>query len=101
MIINSLPHISCTRFASCFEVYKDIKDELGPDQDDSTDQQRCKYLGAMLDMAARRIVSEQLPDAADLFKQLYEHEIISFDMLPEKIQFNIKTKELAGRIIRK
>ena len=46
-------------------------------------------------MAAKRIVAERLPNAADLFKQLHEHEIISFDMLPEKIQYNIKTKELA------
>ena len=50
-------------------------------------------------MAARRIDAEQLPNAADLFKQLYEHEIIPFDMLPEELQFNIKTKELAGYII--
>ena len=100
MIINSLPAYTVVPVSQAvFEAYKEIKDELRPDQDDSTVQQRCKYLGAVLDMAARRIVAEQLPNAADLFKQLYEHEIISFDMLPEEIQFNIKTKELAGYII--
>ena len=100
MIINSLPaDIVVPVSQAVFEVYKTSKNELGPDQDDSAVQQRCKYLGAVLDMAARRIVSEHLPDAADLFKQLYEHEIISFDMLPGEIQFNIKTKELAGYII--
>jgi hypothetical protein len=100
MIINSLPaDIVVPVSQAVFEVYKTSKDELGPDQDDSTAQQRCKYLGAVLDMAARRIVSEQLPDAADLFGQLYEHEIISFEMLPEELQFNVKTKELAGYII--
>ena len=100
MIINSLPaYIVVPVSQAVFEVYKTSKDELGPDQDDSTAQQRCKYLGAVLDMAARRIISEQLPDAADLFGQLYEHEIISFDLLPEELQFNIKTKELAVYII--
>jgi hypothetical protein len=100
MIINSLPAgIVVPVSQAVFEVYKTSKDELRPDQDDSAVQQRCKYLGAMLYMAARRIVSEQLPDAADLFKQLFEHEIISFEMLPEELQFNIKTKELAGYII--
>ena len=100
MFINSLPANTVVPVSQAvFEVYKTIKDELGPDQDDSAAQQRCKYLGTVLDMAARRIVSEQLPDAADLFKKLYEHEIISFDMLPEELQFNIKTKELAGYIV--
>ena len=100
MIINSLPAYTVVPVSQAvFEVYKTIKDELGPDKDDSTAQQRCKYLGAVLDMAARRIVSEQLPNAAALFAQLYEHEIISFDLLPEELQFNTKTKELAVYII--
>jgi hypothetical protein len=100
MFINSLPAYAIVHVSqAAFEVYKESKDELRPDQDDSTVQQRCKYLGAVLDMAARRIVSEQLPDAEDLFGQLYEHEIISFDMLPDELQYNIKTKELAGYII--
>ena len=100
MFINSLPAFAIVHVSqAAFEVYKESKDELRPDQDDSTVQQRCKYLGAILDMAARRIVSEQLPDAEDLFRQLYEHEIISFDMLPDELQYNIKTKELAVYII--
>jgi hypothetical protein len=100
MFINSLPaYIVVPVSQAVFEAYKEIKDELGPDQDDSTAQQRCKYLGAVLDMAAKRIVAEQLSNAEDLFKQLYEHEIISFDVLPEELQFNIKTKELAGYIV--
>ena len=100
MFISSLPaYIVVTVSQAVFEVYKEIKDELGPDQDDSTAQQRCKYLGAVLDMAAKRIVAEQLPNAEDLFKQLYEYEVISFDMLPEELQFNIRTKELAVYII--
>ena len=100
MFINSLPAFAIVHVSqAAFEVYKESKDELRPDQDDSTVQQRCKYLGAVLDMAARRIVSEQLPDAEDLFRQLYEHEIISFDMLPDELQYNIKTKELAVYII--
>jgi hypothetical protein len=100
MIINSLPaYIVVPVSRAVFEVYKESKDELLPDQDASTVQERCKYLGAMLDMAAKRIVAEELPDAADLFKQLYEHEIIAFDILPEEIKFNIKNKKLAGDII--
>jgi hypothetical protein len=100
MIINALPaYIVVPVSQAVFEAYKEIKDEFRQDQNDSTSQQRCKYLGAMLDMAARRIVAEKLPNAADLFKQLHEHEIIPFDMLPEGIQYNIKTKELATYII--
>jgi hypothetical protein len=100
MFINSLPAYTVVPVSQAvFEVYKESKDELQSDQHDSTVQQRCKYLGTVLDMAARRIDAEQLPNGADLFKQLFEHEIISFEMLPEEIQFNIKTKELAGYII--
>ncbi|MCX5849822.1 MAG: hypothetical protein NTW65_10275 [Deltaproteobacteria bacterium] len=101
MIINSLPgDIVVPVSQAIFEVYKESKDELHQsDQKDSTLQERCKYLGKILDITSKRIVFEQLPDAADLFKQLYDHEIISFDMLPEEIQFNIKTKELAEYVI--
>jgi hypothetical protein len=100
MFINSLPAYTVVPVSQAvFEVYKESKDETGPDQDNSISQQRCKYLGTVLDMAAKRIVTEELPDAADLFKQLYECEIIPFDMLPEEIQFTIKTKELAVHII--
>ena len=100
MIIHALPaYIVVPVSQAVFEAYEEIKDELRPDQDDSTVQQRCKYLEGMLDMAAKRIVAERLPNAADLFKQLHEHEIIPFDMLPEGVQYNIKTKELAIYII--
>ncbi|MGA2781302.1 MAG: hypothetical protein ABSF13_05200 [Smithella sp.] len=100
MFINSLPAYTVVPVSQAvFDVYKESKDELRPDQDDSVVQQRCKYLETVLNMAVKRIDAEQLPDAADLFKLLYEHEIIPFDMLPEEIQFNIKTKELAGYII--
>lgn len=100
MFINSLPADTVVPVSQAvFEVYKASKDEFQSDQDNSTVQQRCMYLGTVLNIAAKRIDSEQLPDAADLFKQLYEHEIISFEMLPEEIQFNVKTKELAGYII--
>jgi hypothetical protein len=100
MIIHALPtYIVVPVSQSVFEAYEEIKDELRPDQEDSTAQQRCKYLGGMLDMAAKRIVADKLPNAADLFKQLHEHEIIPFDMLPEGVQYNIKTKELAVYIV--
>jgi hypothetical protein len=100
MIINSLPAgIVVPVTWAVFEVYKASKDELQLDQNDSTLKQRCIYLVTVLDIAARRIVSEQLPDAKDLFEKLYEHEIISFDMLPEELQFSIKGKELADYII--
>jgi hypothetical protein len=100
MFINSLPADAVVPVSQAvLEVYKASKDELQSDQDNSTVQQRCMYLGTVLNIAAKRIDSEQLSDVADLFKQLYEHEIISFEMLPEEIQFNVKTKELAGYII--
>jgi hypothetical protein len=100
MFINSLPAYTVVPVSQAvFDVYKESKDELQLDQNDSTVQQRCKYLETVINMAARRIDAEQLPDAADLFKRLYEYEIIPFEMLSEEIQFNIKTKELAGYII--
>jgi hypothetical protein len=100
MFINSLPIYTVVPVSQAvFDEYIESKKELRPDQDDLAVQQRCKYLETILNMAAKRIDAEQLPSAADLFKQLYEHDIIPFDMLPGEIQFNVKTRELAGYII--
>ena len=100
MIIDSLPMDTVVPVSeTVFDVYKTGKDELKADQNDTTLQPRCTYLEKVLNMLAKRINSEQLPDAEELFEKLYENEIISFDMLSEKIQFNIKCKELANEII--
>ena len=100
MIINSLPaNIIVPVSKAVFEIYKAINDDLQPDQHDSTLQQRHLYLGAMLGMAAKRIVSEQLQDATDLLEQLYEHKIIHFDILPEKLRFDMETRKSANDVI--
>ncbi|KQC07641.1 MAG: hypothetical protein APR62_06225 [Smithella sp. SDB] len=100
MIVDSLPAGTVVPVAEAvFNVYRTSKDVLQSDQNDLTLQQRSKYLATVLKILAGRIDSEQLPDAIELSEKLYEHEIITFDMLPEQLQFNIKCKKLACEII--
>ena len=100
MIVDSLPAGMVVSVAEAvFNVYNAGTDELQLNQNDAALQQRCKYLSTVLNLLAGRIDSEQLPDAIELFEKLYEREIISFDMLPEKLQSNIKCKKLAVEII--
>jgi hypothetical protein len=100
MIVDSLPAGTVVPVAEAvFDVYNAGTDELQLNQNDAALQQRCKYLSTMLNLLAGRIDSEQLPDAIELFEKLYEREIIAFDMLPEKLQSNIKCKKLAVEII--
>ena len=100
MIVDSLPAGTVVPVAEAvFDVYNAGTDELQLNQNDAALQQRCKYLSTVLNLLAGRIDSEQLPDAIELFEKLYEREIIAFDMLPEKLQSNIKCKKLAVEII--
>jgi len=55
----------------------------------------------LLNIAAKQIIAEELPDTADLFKELYENQIIKFEMLPEELRFNIQSVKLAGDVISK
>ncbi|KUG22553.1 hypothetical protein ASZ90_007672 [hydrocarbon metagenome] len=100
MIVDSLPAGTVVPVAEAvFDVYDVGTNELQLNQNDTILQQRCKYLSTVLNLLARRIDSELLPDATGLFEKLYEREIIAFDMLPEKLQLNIKCKKLAVEII--
>jgi hypothetical protein len=84
-----------------FDVYKQSKTEMQSDKDNPKYREKCVYLAKVLDIAAKQIIAENLPDTADLFKELYDHQIIKFEMLPEEIRFNIQSVELAGDVISK
>jgi hypothetical protein len=102
IIVDSLPAnemVPVTR--AVFEVYKQSKMEMQSDKDNPKYQEKCVYLAKVLDIAAKHIIAENLPDTADLFKELYDHKIIKFEMLPEEIRFNIKSVKLAGDVISK
>ena len=100
MIISSLQANEIVPVSQAvFEVYKESKDKIKSDKDNPAHQQRCVYLTKVLNIAARQIISKQITDTADFFEQLYEEEIIKFDMLPEELRFNIQTKQLAGDVI--
>ena len=100
IIVDSLPANEIVPVTKdIFEIFKQSKKEMQSDKDNPKHQEKCVYLANVLNIAAKQIIAEDLPDIADLFEQLYEHKIIEFDMLPEGIRFNIKTKELASNVI--
>ena len=100
MIIGSMPvNMLFPVSQDVFEVYKESKEKIQSDKDNPAYQQRCVYLAKVLNVAAKKITAEELPDTADFFEQLYENEIIEFDMLPEDIRFDIQTKKLAGDVV--
>ncbi|MFZ1035651.1 MAG: hypothetical protein WAN57_00425, partial [Smithella sp.] len=102
IIVESLPAndmVPVTR--AVFEVYKQSKTEMQLDKDNPKYQEKCVYLAKVLDIAAKQIIAKNLPDTADLFKELYDHQIIKFEMLPEEIRFNIQSVKLAGDVISK
>jgi hypothetical protein len=102
LIISSLPKDSIMPILQAvFEVYKLNKKEI-PDSDAKSKQQqkeREAYLSKVLNIAAHRILSENVPDSSAFLEQLYEYEIIGVDMLPKEIRFNIQSKQLAGDVI--
>jgi hypothetical protein len=102
IIVDSLPAnelVPVTRII--FEVYKQTKTEMRSDKDNPKYREKCDYLAKVLDIAAKHIVVDHLPDTADLFKELYDHQIIKFEMLPEEIRFNMQSVKLAGDVISK
>jgi hypothetical protein len=82
-----------------FDVYKENKKPAQSDEENQKHQQKCDYLARVLCIAAKQIAADEIPDAADLFKELYEHKIIKFEMLPEEIRFNIQSVKMAGDVI--
>lgn len=86
---------------SIFETYKESKKQMQEDKDNPKHQEKCVYLEKMLKLAAKQIIADELPDTADLFKKLYENKIISSEMLPEEIRFNIQSIKLAGDVLTK
>jgi hypothetical protein len=100
LIIASLPSDEVVTVSeSVFNVFKEIQAETDTERDDSTEKERGRYLKKVLDIASKRIISEELPEAADLFEQLYEYEIVDYDSLPEDLRFNIQIRKLAGDIV--
>lgn len=100
MIIDSLPVGTVVPVSeTVFDVYEATGNEFQSSQDDSTLKQRCLYLSTVLSILAKRIISEKLPGIKDLFEKLYDKEIISLDMLPEEIKYDIECKKLAGEIV--
>jgi len=96
LMINSLHVDEVVPISSAvFDVYMKSKNENLSKKDDSALQKRCVYLAKVLEIAARRIVSENMPESLGLFEKLYENEIIDFDMLPEKLRFRIQSRKIA------
>ncbi len=100
LITNSLPANSLIPvFKSVFEVYKANKKEATSNESTSQQKEKADYLNKVLNIGAQRIISEDLPDISDFFEHLYENEVISIDLLPREIRFNIQSKKLAGDVI--
>jgi hypothetical protein len=100
LIISSLPEDAVIPVSDAvFEVYKKHMSESQSAEDISAAQQRDVYLVKVLNIAAQRIISENIPDSISLFEHLYECRIVKFEMLPEKLRFDIQSRKLAGDII--
>ncbi|MFA5321278.1 MAG: hypothetical protein WC373_01285 [Smithella sp.] len=100
LIIDSLPADEIMPVSQAiFETYKENKDESLKGENDSMAGQRVVYLAKVLKIAAVRIILENTPDTMTFFEKLYEHKIVDFKMLPEKLRFNIQNRKLAGEVI--
>jgi HEAT repeat protein len=100
LMISSLPADAVMAVTKAvFEVYEENKADVKPEEDDSMARRRSDYLVKVLNIAARRIVAENISDTAGLFERLYENEIIEFDMLPEKLRFDIQSKKIAEYVM--
>jgi hypothetical protein len=100
LLINSLPADALVPvFKSVFEVYKENKKEKPASDSASQQKEREDYLKKVLNIGVGRILSEKMPDISDFFEQLYENEVISIDLLPKELRFDIQSKKLAGDVI--
>ncbi len=102
LMINSLPINAVIPVAhAVLEVYEENKKDIKSDDkdDESFSKKRDLYLAKVLNITARRIVLENVPDAVSLFERLYENDIVDVDMLPEKMRFDIQSKKIAEYII--
>lgn len=86
---------------SIFDVYLESKKKAQEDKSDLKVQEKYFYLSNLLNIAARQIIAKDLPDTAALFKQLFDQQIITIEMLPAEIRFNIQSIKMAGDVVAK
>ena len=99
LMIHSLPQDALVPVAQdVFETYKQVKEENSA-EGDSASEPRAVYLMKVLNIAAERIIFENLPNITDFFEQLYEYKIIEFNLLPENLRRDIQNKKMGGEII--
>lgn len=102
LIISSLPDDAVVSVSEVvLQVYKGYREENPSDEDAQAAKDREDYLAKILNIAAQRIVSENLSDAENLFEQLFEYKIIDFQMLPENLRMTIQNRILATDIVSK
>ncbi|MBN1365497.1 MAG: hypothetical protein JW976_11875 [Syntrophaceae bacterium] len=100
LIISSLPTDAVMPVSSSvFEVYEGNKTGISSDEDVLISVKREVYLAKVLNIAAQRIVAEKISGTTNLLERLYENEIIDFEMLPEKLRFDIQSKKIADYVI--
>ena len=102
LIISSLPADTVMPVATAvFEIYQRNMAEGPSPEDDNALQKRNMYLAKVLKIAARRIHSERIPNLKNLFEQLYEYQIIDYEMLPASMRLDRESSLLANDVISK
>ncbi|HNZ64994.1 MAG TPA: HEAT repeat domain-containing protein [Smithella sp.] len=102
LIISSLPADTVIPVAAAvFEIYQSNMAEGSSGEDENAFQKRSIYLVNVLKIAARRIHSERIPNLKNLFEQLYEHQIIDYEMLPASMRSDRESSLLANEVISK
>ncbi|HON58992.1 MAG TPA: hypothetical protein P5040_02035 [Smithella sp.] len=97
-IVNALPVNEVLPVSvAVYEFYQDyLKDVL---EEKSAGDERKIFLEKMLNIAAKKMIHEKIPNAAELLERVYEDGIVAYDDLPEEFRFRIETKKLAEDIL--
>lgn len=93
--VDAVMPVAC----SVLEAYEENKTEIQSDEDARISVKREVYLAKILNIATRRIVAEKISDDTNLFERLYENELIDFDMLPEKLRFDIQSRKITEYVV--
>jgi HEAT repeat protein len=95
-IINAFPaELLLPTSQLIFKEFKKVKDNLSVDSENESAARYCIEMKRILAIVAHRIVLEKVPEAGDLLETLYCNDIISFENLPEEIQYRVTTKQMA------
>ncbi|MCX5851376.1 MAG: HEAT repeat domain-containing protein [Deltaproteobacteria bacterium] len=100
LIIHVLPRdILLPTSLLVLEEYEQEKNALPQDDGTPACRRRCDGIETVLRLVSERIVAEDLPEASNLLERLYEHRMIRFESLPERLREQIGARTLARDVV--